>query len=129
MNRATTMASRFTIIAGSLIFGLTLAASPAPRSNAQQTAPDTSKATKSTAGPANSSPADRDLAKKVRSDLMKDKSLSTEAHNVKVITQDGKITLRGPVKSEDEKSAVESIAKKAAGDGDVVNELTVSRKK
>jgi hyperosmotically inducible protein len=56
---------------------------------------------------------------------MKDKSLSTYAHNVKVVTQDGQVTLKGPVRSEDEKKAIEAKATEVAGDGKVTSELNI----
>ena len=46
---------------------------------------------------------DREITQKIRRALMDDKSLSTYAHNVKVVTQEGQVTLKGPVRSEDEK--------------------------
>ncbi len=58
-----------------------------------------------------------------------DKSLSTYAHNVKIISQNGTVTLRGPVRSEDEKAAIEAKAKAVAGVTAVNNELTVAPKK
>ncbi len=54
------------------------------------------------------SPADRDMTKKIRASLHSDSSLSTYAHNIKIISQDGTVTLKGPVRSEDEKSAIEA---------------------
>jgi len=74
-------------------------------------------------------PADRELAQKVRKAIVDDKSLSTYAHNVKVIARDGAITLKGPVRSDEEKTAVEAKAVSVAGDGKVTNELTVAPKK
>ena len=72
---------------------------------------------------------DRELAAKVRQALVKDKSLSSYAHNVKIIAQDGTVTLKGPVRSEEEKQAVEAKAAEAAGGADKIkNELDVSRK-
>jgi osmotically-inducible protein OsmY len=68
---------------------------------------------------------DRDLMKHIRQDVVSDKSLSTYGHNVKIIATHGKVTLRGPVQSEDEKKAIEEHAKKYAGDGNVTNNLTV----
>ena len=53
---------------------------------------------------------DRDLAKRIRSAIMDDKSLSTYAHDVKIVAQDGKVTLKGPVRSDEEKSAIEAKA-------------------
>jgi hyperosmotically inducible periplasmic protein len=56
---------------------------------------------------------------------MKDKSLSTYGHNVKIVAQHGKVTLRGPVHSDDEKIIIKKYAQKIAGDGNVTDELTV----
>lgn len=60
--------------------------------------------------------ADRDLSKKIRQSIMSDKSLSTYAHNVKVISRNGLVTLKGPVRSEDEKSSIEAKALEVVGD-------------
>lgn len=68
--------------------------------------------------------ADRKISAHVRRTIVKDKSLSTYAHNVKVITHNGMVTLKGPVRSEEEKQTVEKLARQAAGDN-VTNELTV----
>ena len=69
--------------------------------------------------------ADRELAKKIRKSIAGDSSLSSYAHNVKVIVRDGVVTLKGPVKSEDEKNAVGAKATDIAGADKVQNELTV----
>jgi len=66
------------------------------------------------------------LVKKIRQSLMNDKSLSMYAHNVKVVAQGGQVTLKGPVRSEDEKKSVETKATKIAGAGRVTNEITVA---
>ena len=68
---------------------------------------------------------DRDLEKHIRQDVVHDKSLSTYGHNVKIVADGGRVTLRGPVHSEDEKRAIEEHARKHAGEGNVTNELTV----
>lgn len=72
--------------------------------------------------------ADRDLAKKIRKAVMDDKSLSTYAHNAKVIARNGTVTLKGPVRSEDERAAIEAKAVEIAGAANVKNELTVKPK-
>ena len=59
---------------------------------------------------------------------MKDKSLSTYAHNVKVISQNGMVTLKGPVRSEEEKTAVEARAADIAGKDKVMSQLEVKPK-
>lgn len=69
---------------------------------------------------------DRDLTKKIRQSLTKDKSLSTYAHNIKIVAQGGQVTLKGPVRSEDEKQAVAAKAAAIAGADHVVNEITVA---
>jgi len=69
---------------------------------------------------------DRDLSQKIRQSLMKDKGLSTYAHNVKVIAQDGRVTLKGPVRSDDERRTVEAKAIEVAGAGHVTNEMSVA---
>lgn len=71
---------------------------------------------------------DRDITQQVRQAIMTDKAFSTYAHNVKVITQNGQVTLKGPVRSEEEKRAVEAKAAAIAGDGKVTSELTVKPK-
>ena len=98
----------------------------------QQPASDNSKtnrrdqnSTTPTADQQKMNPADRDLTKKIRASVNSDKSLSTYAHNIKIITQDGKVTLRGPVRSEDEKSNLQTKAAEVAGQDNVTNQLEV----
>ena len=69
---------------------------------------------------------DRDIVKKIRQSIMKDKSLSTYAHNVKVVSQGGQVTLKGPVRSEEEKQTVETKATEIAGAGKVTNEISIA---
>jgi hyperosmotically inducible periplasmic protein len=71
---------------------------------------------------------DREITQQVRKAIVKDKSLSTYAHNVKVITQNGMVTLKGPVRSEEEKQAVEAKAAEVAGRDKVTNQLDVKSK-
>lgn len=90
--------------------------------------PDNTRANKGnmpSADQQSNDPADRDLAKKIRQSIASDSSLSTYAHNVKVIVRHGEVTLKGPVKTEDEKSAVESKAAAIAGQEKVQNQITV----
>lgn len=68
---------------------------------------------------------DRDITQQIRQSIIKDKSLSTYAHNVKIISQQGQVTLKGPVRSEDEKRAVEAKATQIAGEGKVTSELNI----
>ena len=71
---------------------------------------------------------DRDMTKNIRRSIMKDKSLSTYAHNVKVISEHGTVTLKGPVRSEEEKRAVEAKAAEIAGQNNVKSEISVAPK-
>jgi osmotically-inducible protein OsmY len=71
---------------------------------------------------------DRDMTKQIRQSITSDKSLSTNAHNVKVITQNGTVTLKGVVRSAEEKQAVESKAASVAG-SNIVNQLEVKPEK
>ena len=71
---------------------------------------------------------DQDLTKQIRRSIIADKSLSTDAHNVKVITRGGQVTLKGPVRSESEKRAIEAKAGEVAGPDKVTSELSVKPK-
>ena len=85
-----------------------------------------------TADQQKNNPSDRDITQQVRQaiiqPIIKDKSLSSYAHNVKVITQNGQVTLKGPVRSDVEKRAIEAKAAEIAGDGKVTSELEVKPK-
>jgi osmotically-inducible protein OsmY len=96
----------------------------------QQTSPDNTKQNKDQTNPTadqqKMNPADRTITQKIRKAIHEDTTLSTYAHNVKIITQDGKVTLRGPVRSEDEKSNIEAKAVAVAGQGNVSNQLEIA---
>jgi len=102
----------------------------------QRTAPDNSKRNQQdqntdrpTADQQSENAADRQLSQQIRQAIVGDKSLSTYAHNVKIITQDGQVTLRGPVRSKEEKRIVESKAAEIAGAGKVTSELQIASQK
>src|ERR1700745_2598559 len=110
---------RFTFVASAAIAlsCLPRALSTTPQAFAQtgtaQTAPDNSNQNKNHAETADNqanAKSDRLTTQKIRKAIMADKSLSTNAHNVKIITVDGAVTLKGPVQSEDEKQKVASEA-------------------
>lgn len=67
---------------------------------------------------------DIDITASVRKRVI-DTKMSINAQNVKIITQDGKVTLRGPVKSTDEKMQIEKIAQEVAGPSNVTSQLEV----
>ena len=94
------------------------------------TAPDNSSQNKNQAKTADSqkeNTSDREITQKIRQSIMADKSLSTYAHNVKIITQDGQVTLKGPVQDQNEKETIASKAADVAGTGKVNNQLTVKQ--
>lgn len=70
-------------------------------------------------------PADRNLTEQIRRSIIADKSLSTDAHNVKVVTRGGQVTLKGPVRSEKEKRAIEGKAAEVAGEDKVTSQLMI----
>ena len=98
-------------------------------------APDNSKANQQdrdkgsmTADQQAENQADRDLTKKIRKSIVDDKSLSTYGHNVKIIARGGTVVLKGPVRTEEEKTAIEAKAVEIAGAANVKNEMTVKSK-
>jgi len=95
-----------------------------PADNTKNNQRDRSKA-EPTADQAKNGQTDRETMQKIRQSIMDDKSLSTYAHNVKIIAQDGKVTLKGPVRSEEEKKMVEEKAAAVAGSGNVTDEITI----
>jgi osmotically-inducible protein OsmY len=111
-----------------VLFAASLAAAQTDRPKPDNTRENTRdrQAGTVTADQQGNSVTDLDATKKIREAIVRDKSLSTYAHNVKVITRDGTVTLKGPVRSEDEKKAVEAKALSVIGAGHVVNELTVA---
>ncbi|MGH9690910.1 MAG: BON domain-containing protein [Candidatus Acidiferrales bacterium] len=134
MNRSALPLSRLLLPLGSLVFCASLMATPIPLvHDAQQTAPDNTKnnkdQTSATADQQKMNPADRAITRKIRKAVHEDKSLSTYAHNIKIITRDGKVTLRGPVRSEEEKSNLETKAASVAGQDNVTDQLEVTRSK
>jgi hyperosmotically inducible periplasmic protein len=78
-----------------------------------------------TPGDQSESEADRTLTQRVRQAVMADDSLSTTAHNVKIITINGVVTLRGPVNSAQEKANIDAKAQQIAGATKVNNQLEI----
>jgi hyperosmotically inducible protein len=102
-------------------------AAPADRATQATTDADNSRVNRrdrsgSTLTPKDQGPsdADRKITRDIRQAVMNDSALSFTAKNVKIITIDGKVTLRGPVKTEAERSAIEAAARKVVGNGALV---------
>jgi hyperosmotically inducible protein len=133
MNGSTFKLPRLLLPLGSLAFCASLMATAAPRYQDQQTRPDNTKKNKDQTNPTadqqKMNPADRAITQKIRKAIHEDQSLSTYAHNIKIITQDGKVTLRGPVRSEDEKTNLQAKAVAVAGEENVTNQLEIAPSK
>jgi hyperosmotically inducible periplasmic protein len=69
---------------------------------------------------------DREITQKIRRALMNDKTLSTYAHNVKIVSVDGQVTLKGPVRTAAEKQTVEAKAIEVAGADRVTNQISIA---
>jgi hypothetical protein len=95
------------------------------------TAPDNSAKNKkhdTTADQQTNAAGDRELTAQIRKSIIADKTLSTYAHNVKIITVNGMVTLKGPVKSDAEKQTIAELASKVAGGQDkITNNITVKQ--
>ena len=112
--------NRWTVIAAAVISlaPTQLWATPVPDGFRQQTG--------ATAQQQSNQSSDVEITRNIRRALIKDKSLSMRAHNVTIITRQGKVTLKGDVKSDAEKQAVEATAAGVAGAGNVSDELTTA---
>jgi len=93
--------------------------------NSGRNARDRDGATK-TSGDQSENEADRALTQRIRQAITSDDALSTNGQNVKIITSDGKVTLRGPVKSAKEKADIAAKATQIAGVKQVDNQLEVT---
>jgi hypothetical protein len=114
----------------SLLLAGSLMAESIPEYQAPPPAPDNTKKNKDQTSPTSDqqkmNASDREITQKIRKAINEDKSLSTYAHNIKIITQDGKVTLRGPVRSEDEKNNLQEKAVAVAGQENVTNQLEIA---
>jgi hyperosmotically inducible protein len=109
-----------------------VAAVPQGDNSQTPSAPDNTKVNKRdrskaepTADQAKETTSDRDVMQKIRKAVVADKSLSTYGHNVKIVSEHGKVTLKGPVHSEEESKNIEAKAIEVAGAGNVINQLSV----
>jgi hyperosmotically inducible protein len=78
-----------------------------------------------TADQAKNTLSDREIMQKIRKAVVSDKSLSTYGHNVKIVSENGKVTLKGPVHTDEERKNIEAKAVEVAGSGNVNNMLAV----
>ena len=80
-----------------------------------------------TSGDQSNSSTDLKITQAIRQALMKDSELSTTAKNIKIITDNGQVTLRGPVKNAQEKVKIDQLAKSAAGGAKIIDQLDVKQ--
>lgn len=115
---------RSLMISGLLLgLGLAPVLAQAP-DNTKVNEPDRAKS-QPTADQAKNAVSDLDIMQKIRKAVVADKSLSTYGHNVKIISAHGKVTLKGPVHTEEESKNIEAKAIEVAGVGNVTNMLAV----
>jgi hyperosmotically inducible periplasmic protein len=121
---------RITMFVSLGFFIFTAASIAAPRFQDQQTAPDNTKANQNQSAPTASdqpmNASDQEIVQKIRKSIHADDSLSMYAQNIKIISQDGKVTLRGPVRSVDDKKSIQAKAVAVAGKGNVTNLLKIA---
>lgn len=82
-----------------------------------------------TADQQKSNASDTQITARIRRDLMKEKNISTYAKNIKIITINGKVTLKGPVRSMAEENSILKLAHSVAGASNVVNEMAIAPEK
>ena len=99
---------------------------PAPDNSKANAISTNSSDSTSTAQGQSNNPADITLAQQIRKSVMADKSLSTYAHNVKIVAVHGAVTLNGVVRDSREKNAVEMKAQALAGKGNVTDDLSIA---
>jgi hyperosmotically inducible periplasmic protein len=118
-----------TLLALACLSALSLAAFAADNEKAKPDNTATNERDRSgetqTSGDQSNSSADLKITQDIRRALMKDRELSTTAKNIKVVTANGQVTLRGPVKSAQEKAKVDQIARSAAGGAQIEDQLEV----
>jgi len=115
----------YTFVVAGVLSLSAMSAAQTPADNTKSNERDTAKGAV-TADQQKDNASDRALTQKIRQSIMRDKSLSTYAHNVKVIAAEGQVTLKGPVRTEDEKRLLEGMATDVAGAGHVTNELSIA---
>ncbi len=114
-----------TLVAGAVLSAGTVSLPAQDKPDNTKTNEQDRKTDEPTADQQKNSKSDRETTKQIRKAIQSDKSLSTYAHNVKVIAKNGSVTLKGPVRSEEEKKTIQDKAAAVAGAGNVVNELTI----
>jgi len=105
-----------------------------PENGTQTTSPDNTRSNRDlsnrehSADKQSNAQSDVDLSARIRRSVMDDKSLSTDGHNVKIVADNGSVTLSGVVPSDAEKMKIEKKAASVAGKDRVTNNIRVASK-
>lgn len=118
-------------LASALVLSMCASAADEPKKDADNTGKNERDRDHKTLTPGDQSetPEDRKLTQVIRQAVMKDDTLTMTAKNIKIITAKGKVTLRGPVNTAEEKTKINDLAKAAAGKTPVDNQLEVKAAK
>lgn len=118
------------LLTAALSFPFWVIAADEPKKDADNTAKNERDRNHKSVTPGDQSgkPEDLKVTQAIRKAVVKDKSLTMTAKNIKIITADGKVTLRGPVNSDEEKTKIQELAKAAAGSLPIDNQLEVKSK-
>lgn len=124
---------------GALLLASALVAAQTPPSSepadsSQTASPDNTRANRErsnrdrSADKQSNARSDIDLTARIRRSVMDDKSLSTNGHNVKIVAENGTVTLSGVVPTDAEKMEIERKATSVAGRDRVTNNIRVASK-
>ena len=119
------LAAVMAVVGGLAMWAPAARADPYPADNSGKNVRDRQDAAV-TSGDQSNSQADLNITQEIRKTVIADKNLSTNAHNVKIITANGVVTLRGPVKNAAEKATIDTMAKNAAGVTRVDNQIEIA---
>jgi hyperosmotically inducible protein len=131
-----TVASALVALSSLAMFATFANAQSTPNSAMSSTAPDNTRnnkvdqsSTSINADSQSNAPGDIDMTKRIRQSVMADKTLSTYAHNVKIVTVNGGVTLMGVVRSDQERDTIAMKAAAIAGQDKVTNRLRIASEK
>jgi hyperosmotically inducible periplasmic protein len=119
------LAAAITVVAAVTVSAPTIRAADYPADNSGKNVRDRQDTT-ATSGDQSNAKSDVAITQAIRKAVMADKKLSTNAHNVKIITANGAVTLRGPVNNTEEKRNIGEKAKHAVGVKSVDNQLEIA---
>jgi hyperosmotically inducible periplasmic protein len=119
------LAAAITVVAAVTVSAPTIRAADYPADNSGKNVRDRQDTT-ATSGDQSNAKSDVAITQAIRKAVVADKKLSTNAHNVKIITANGAVTLRGPVNNTEEKRNIGEKAKHAAGVKSVDNQLEIA---